>query len=129
MGLSTWSWYVAFFFFKQETAYEMRISDWSSDVCSSDLGQSASYQRLTTGEPDLPHTEPLYRDADEVDHLVVGQLVVARHPVETLGRHAVGAAQVAAIGQRHAEIRRDAAVAVDQRQYLHPASIGPRWGI
>src|SRR3546814_7425666 len=28
-----------FFFFKQKTAYEMRISDWSSDVCSSDLEQ------------------------------------------------------------------------------------------
>src|SRR3546814_20921319 len=27
-----------FFFFRQKTAYEMRISDWSSDVCSSDLG-------------------------------------------------------------------------------------------
>src|SRR3546814_1960023 len=30
-----------FFFFKQKTAYEMRISDWSSDVCSSDLIESA----------------------------------------------------------------------------------------
>src|SRR3546814_2567585 len=29
--------YVFFFFFKQKTAYELRISDWSSDVCSSDL--------------------------------------------------------------------------------------------
>src|SRR3546814_10183677 len=29
-----------FFFFKQKTAYEMRISDWSSDVCSSDLGST-----------------------------------------------------------------------------------------
>src|SRR3546814_15480194 len=29
-----------FFFFKQKTAYEMRISDWSSDVCSSDLAVS-----------------------------------------------------------------------------------------
>src|SRR3546814_10878107 len=28
-----------FFFFKQKTAYEMRISDWSSDVCSSDLNR------------------------------------------------------------------------------------------
>src|SRR3546814_10540911 len=28
-----------FFFFKQKTAYEMRISDWSSDVCSSDLSR------------------------------------------------------------------------------------------
>src|SRR3546814_14261627 len=34
-----------FFFFKQKTAYEMRISDWSSDVCSSDLlaGTSAPF--------------------------------------------------------------------------------------
>src|SRR3546814_2137359 len=31
-----------FFFFKQKTAYEMRISDWSSDVCSSDLRESPS---------------------------------------------------------------------------------------
>src|SRR3546814_21031670 len=30
-----------FFFFKQKTAYEMRISDWSSDVCSSDLKSMA----------------------------------------------------------------------------------------
>src|SRR3546814_9464689 len=29
--------FFVFFFFKQKTAYEMRISDWSSDVCSSDL--------------------------------------------------------------------------------------------
>src|SRR3546814_4311915 len=29
--------FYCFFFFKQKTAYEMRISDWSSDVCSSDL--------------------------------------------------------------------------------------------
>src|SRR3546814_4364101 len=29
--------FISFFFFKQKTAYEIRISDWSSDVCSSDL--------------------------------------------------------------------------------------------
>src|SRR3546814_1569114 len=34
-----------FFFFKQKTAYEMRISDWSSDVCSSDLSGELT-QRL-----------------------------------------------------------------------------------
>src|SRR3546814_9538728 len=34
-----------FFFFKQKSAYEMRISDWSSDVCSSDL----STRRLSAG--------------------------------------------------------------------------------
>src|SRR3546814_2810657 len=32
----------AFFFFKQKTAYEMRISDWSSDVCSSDLAAAVA---------------------------------------------------------------------------------------
>src|SRR3546814_4803505 len=32
---------VIVFFFKQKTAYEMRISDWSSDVCSSDLARHA----------------------------------------------------------------------------------------
>src|SRR3546814_5079484 len=34
---------VCFFFFKQKTAYEMRISDWSSDVCSSDLLVKSRY--------------------------------------------------------------------------------------
>src|SRR3546814_5306181 len=37
--------FVIFFFFKQKTAYEMRISDWSSDVCSSDL-LAADHQRM-----------------------------------------------------------------------------------
>src|SRR3546814_5072916 len=32
------------FFFKQKTAYEMRISDWSSDVCSSDLRRRITYR-------------------------------------------------------------------------------------
>src|SRR3546814_3717775 len=37
---------IFFFFFKQKTAYEMRISDWSSDVCSSDLrGSRRSLQK------------------------------------------------------------------------------------
>src|SRR3546814_6407461 len=37
-----------FFFFKQKTAYEMRISDWSSDVCSSDL-LDAAVSRVVDG--------------------------------------------------------------------------------
>src|SRR3546814_9392337 len=43
--------FVCFFFFKQKTAYEMRISDWSSDVCSSDLifmGILRYWSRATT---------------------------------------------------------------------------------
>src|SRR3546814_10172535 len=37
--------YCVLFFFKQKTAYEMRISDWSSDVCSSDLQKEAQIIR------------------------------------------------------------------------------------
>src|SRR3546814_8500326 len=46
-----------FFFFKQKTAYEMRISDWSSDVCSSDLRAVLVHdladhaRRIEPGEP------------------------------------------------------------------------------
>src|SRR3546814_3646459 len=48
--------YFLFFFFKQKTAYEMRISDWSSDVCSSDLlrldaGACELYLKLENQNP------------------------------------------------------------------------------
>src|SRR3546814_10811164 len=39
------------FFFKQKTAYEMRISDWSSDVCSSDLVRQSRGLRARRGRP------------------------------------------------------------------------------
>src|SRR3546814_6673599 len=64
-----------FFFFKQKTAYEMRISDWSSDVCSSDLCAEPD-RRLARGPvgPD-PGTDGGRR------HLrtVVGILELVRH--------------------------------------------------
>src|SRR3546814_4497279 len=44
--------YGCVFFFKQKTAYEMRISDWSSDVCSSDL-QIHLAQRVQSGNGNL----------------------------------------------------------------------------
>src|SRR3546814_2349678 len=42
-----------FFFFKQKTAYEMRISDWSSDVCSSDLGYTLAQYSPDTAAIDI----------------------------------------------------------------------------
>src|SRR3546814_6570951 len=39
-----------FFFFKQKTAYEMRISDWSSDVCSSDLDDVGQHREVIEDE-------------------------------------------------------------------------------
>src|SRR3546814_5377733 len=42
-----------FFFFKQKTAYEMRISDWSSDVCSSDLWGALCNERERARRPGI----------------------------------------------------------------------------
>src|SRR3546814_10256533 len=47
------TWVVDVFFFKQKTAYEMRISDWSSDVCSSDLRQVLDVRRQLVAHPGL----------------------------------------------------------------------------
>src|SRR3546814_4676319 len=53
-----------FFFFKQKTAYEMRISDWSSDVCSSDLLASLDFNgpggaEVQTAQLVIPTAAPL----------------------------------------------------------------------
>src|SRR3546814_1310283 len=45
--------FVFFLFFKQKTAYEMRISDWSSDVCSSDLSWADDAHVATQHVPEL----------------------------------------------------------------------------
>src|SRR3546814_10289751 len=83
------SWFnLLFFFFKQKTAYEMRISDWSSDVCSSDLqkrelraevscgiDRQSVAQLVQHGREHLPGDLPV--GADLVDDLVqpdVGRL-------------------------------------------------------
>src|SRR3546814_10918327 len=41
------------FFFKQKTAYEMRISDWSSDVCSSDLTVAGDHDVIFAGPEEM----------------------------------------------------------------------------
>src|SRR3546814_5037265 len=54
-----------FFFFKQKTAYEMRISDWSSDVCSSDLPLPKKSLRRSHFRSQSPnHGQSLPRRAD-----------------------------------------------------------------
>src|SRR3546814_2497296 len=60
---------VAFFFFKQKTAYEMRISDWSSDVCSSDLrsGAALSAGRRADRLRRYSRRQPNFADAHDGD--------------------------------------------------------------
>src|SRR3546814_1474738 len=79
-----------FFFFKQKTAYEMRISDWSSDVCSSDLVRR--HRPDTAGHAvgvqlQLPGTGPGQR------HLQAGD----QHPQGSPGGAAAAAAALRAV--------------------------------
>src|SRR3546814_1035723 len=55
-----------FFFFKQKTAYEMSISDWSSDVCSSDLIGGGRHRRQKKCRNDF-HVAPFTRRASAGD--------------------------------------------------------------
>src|SRR3546814_12089400 len=82
-----------FFFFKQKTAYEMRISDWSSDVCSSDLRVVAAVRDRRVHR--ARHVE---RNADVADRHVMrraGNLPARRHREGKLRRNAAGHVDVA----------------------------------
>src|SRR3546814_3634501 len=96
-----------FFFFKQKTAYEVRISDWSSDVCSSDLLPMASVLPLGRIERRTRHRDGRLRlgqgiakthtiDGEEqlafADHLIVPDMHLL-NPAGHIGRqrHYVGA--------------------------------------
>src|SRR3546814_5451337 len=62
-----------FFFFKQKTAYEMRISDWSSDVCSSDLTPPASGTRsvrVDRTQPEEPSLAPYAHHPSSADRIL-----------------------------------------------------------
>src|SRR3546814_16144179 len=64
---------VCFFCFKQKTAYEMRISDWSSDVCSSDLPKGHLYQRyrgatvITPNRSEMQDAVGRWKDENELE--------------------------------------------------------------
>src|SRR3546814_7232297 len=71
--------YVVFFFFKQKTAYEMRISDWSSDVCSSDLRTELAGRRPHLFSRPLAQKAPSQTPPDPADlHRSAGQPHQAR---------------------------------------------------
>src|SRR3546814_88116 len=72
---------VLFFFFKQKTAYEMRISDWSSDVCSSDLivGRPLTFYFGLHGQ------EKTRRVAELLEQIEMGKGFIDRYPAELSG--------------------------------------------
>src|SRR3546814_11257587 len=73
-----------FFCFKQKTAYEMRISDWSSDVCSSDLlaGRRLVQARQRRRLVDLALAVPR---KDDVEDLAGGNIAVANADIDVFG--------------------------------------------
>src|SRR3546814_6052496 len=79
---------VFFFFFKQKTAYEMRISDWSSDVCSSDLRLEA--RDLLARDIDdrlIEQSQLVFRQrvAQRIfDRLALARLIVHRVGIEAI---------------------------------------------
>src|SRR3546814_9640892 len=82
------------FFFKQKTAYEMRISDWSSDGCSSDL-QEADRHGVGDVGARPPHTAGAR--AEEVGEDVVGADVVAEVEGAVLAAGAAARAGLVAV--------------------------------
>jgi hypothetical protein len=85
-----------------------------------DLDEVASQQRLTAREAHLPHAEVARPDAHEPLDLGELQRLPVGREGEALGRHAVGAAQVAAVGERDAEVGRAAAEGVEERRIVGP---------
>src|SRR3546814_7251272 len=70
--VDVWVYLCFFFFFKQKTAYEMRISDWSSDVCSSDLSSRLRYEAFRSrryARFSTPWTSSLHRISKPFDSL------------------------------------------------------------
>src|SRR3546814_10670938 len=74
--------FVLCFFFKQKTAYEVRISDWSSDVCSSDLAIIVGFDRIV-GEP-ITDVDTARSPIDEGLSANLALIDVDRHPPREL---------------------------------------------
>src|SRR3546814_14446088 len=99
--------FVFFFFFKQKTAYEMRISDWSSDVCSSDLPEPARPRLREVTEALLALLQRLFRrdllghvETDAAAATARQQIVVGLDPPSLAGLGAEGGMLGERIGRR-----------------------------
>src|SRR3546814_2442778 len=105
--------FMVFFFFKQKTAYEVRISDWSSDVCSSDL--------IDVGGMEIAHPR---RPRSTGDHVGVQRQHPARVAAVAASDHAIVDAARRGIAVRrdrptdHRAIKARRAVGVARYQFV-----------
>src|SRR3546814_5370063 len=84
--------YMCFFFFKQKTAYEMRISDWSSDVCSSDLVLAPERDLLGGAALEIHGADALAQHVEiDLGHRVIPSPLTLRSPPRFLNKSRWGA--------------------------------------
>src|SRR3546814_9581984 len=85
--------FIDLFFFKQKTAYEMRISDWSSDVCSSDLSAGSLVGledfRRQLQLPVRLEVHAIERRSGEFSAYFIGELVTVRSEERRVGNECV----------------------------------------
>src|SRR3546814_795269 len=93
-------------FFKQKTAYEMRISDWSSDVCSSDLFDDRGHGQAVKRAAVVAGDHHVLGDVDQATGQVTGVRGLQRGIREALSG-AVGRDEVLQDVQAFAEVRGD----------------------
>src|SRR3546814_20559608 len=104
-----------FFFFKQKTAYEMRISDWSSDVCSSDLvGRHAFRAHFLIGhrieefrDEQPPRLAGVLRDRGQRRMIVARELDVVIADDRDVARHAAAGMEQRSDRAQRDTVRRD----------------------
>src|SRR3546814_3814938 len=97
MGVVLFLCVYGFFFFKQKTAYEMRISDWSSDVCSSDLPRADHQRYEVITEAAKQECGEQVDDHDHAMHRNKLQVVFRLNPRNRTGKpelEQIGRAQV-----------------------------------
>jgi len=78
--------------------------------------EASAQEGFPAGEADLTDPQPLDANAEEAHDLVIRQGLLGGQPVQAFGRHAVGTAQVAAIGERHAQVSGHAPAGVHEPQ-------------
>src|SRR3546814_211527 len=125
--------FLCFFFFKQKTAYEMRISDWSSDVCSSDLaverGKRSAEHVIGGVHRRRPFERPKVGDVldDDNDRLVAPDIGTDRAGIDRIHIAATRADLHLVIGLSHCQSERTQQLLplLDEMQRGPPGRAGP----
>src|SRR3546814_5256127 len=95
-----------FLFFKQKTAYEMRVSDWSSDVCSSDLRDAVAVQAHAADAEAGARAEATDRHLQALRLVLAVARDHARHALQRFGQAQLWPCTTQVFGAHHVHRRR-----------------------